>query len=166
MYLLAEYSVFDEVIRSKVFLNAIKIQSMLLIFLGIVILLITNYLYKKNEKLEISRQMFTSAVAHELKTPVAIIQNQCECILEDIAPEKNKKYVKSVYDEATVMNRMIMAFLQYSRLQTMTQIEKEKCNLCDIVNGELQKYEDLIEAAGLVLDVELGADVCVAANKE
>ena len=166
MYLLAEYSVFDEVIRSKVFLNAVKIQSMLLIFLGVVILLITNYLYKKNEKLEISRQMFTSAVAHELKTPVAIIQNQCECILEDIAPEKNKEYVKSVYDEATVMNRMIMAFLQYSRLQTMTQVEKEKCNLCDIVNGELQKYEDLIEAAGLVLDVELGADVCVVANKE
>ena len=166
MYFLAEYSEFEEVLQSEVFRNAIKVQSMLLVFLGVVILLITNYLYKKNEKLEISRQMFTSAVAHELKTPVAIIQNQCECILEDIAPEKNKEYVKSVYDEATVMNRMIMAFLQYSRLQTMTQIEKEKCNLRNIVNGELQKYEDLIEAAGLVLDIELDEEACVVANKE
>lgn len=166
MYFLAEYSEFDEVIRSKVFLNAIKVQSMLLIFLGAAILLVANYLYKKNEKLEVSRQMFTSAVAHELKTPVAIIQNQCECILEDIAPEKNKEYVKSVYDEATVMSRMIMSFLQYSRLQTMTQIEKEESNLCEIVNKELQKYEDLIESAGLVLEVELEDKVNAIVNKE
>lgn len=166
MYLLAEYSEFDEVIRSEVFLNAIKVQSMLLISLGVIILLVANYLYKKNQKLEVSRQMFTSAVAHELKTPVAIIQNQCECILEDIAPKKNKEYVKSVYDEATVMNRMIMAFLQYNRLQTVTQIEREKCNLRDIVENEIQKYEDLIEEAGLVLEVELEDKVNAVVNKE
>lgn len=166
MYFLAEYSEFREIIQSEVFRNAIKVQSMLLIFLGAVILGVVNYLYKKSKKLEVSKQMFTSAVAHELKTPVAIIQNQCECILEDIAPEKNKEYVKSVYDEATVMNRMIMAFLQYSRLQTVTQIEREKCNLRDIVENELQKYEDLIEAAGLVLECELEDEVNAVVNKE
>ena len=166
MYLMAEYSEFDEVIRSEVFLNAIKVQGILLVLLGVVLLTVVNYLYKKNEKLNVSRQMFTSAVAHELKTPVAIIQNQCECILEDIAPEKNKEYVKSVYNEAAAMNKMIMSFLQYNRLQMLSHIEKEKVDLCEMVKSELQKYEDLIEAAGILLETEFTNDIFVKANRE
>ena len=48
----------------------------------------------------------------------------------------------------------------------MTQIEKEESNLCEIVNKELQKYEDLIESAGLVLEVEMEDEVNAVVNKE
>ena len=57
--------------------------------LAIVILILSNKLYNKNKQLENARIAFTSAAAHELKTPLAIISNLSECIIENIAPEKN-----------------------------------------------------------------------------
>ena len=44
------------------------------------------------------QQRFIADLTHEMKTPIAIIQNQCECVLENIAPEKNEEYLKSIYD--------------------------------------------------------------------
>lgn len=166
MYLTAEYSEFGEVIHSSVFVNAVAMQSILFIIIALILLLGINSLYKKNQKLEQSRQMFTSAVAHELKTPIAIIQNQCECVLEDVNPEKNKEYVRSVYDEAVRMNKMILSFLQYNRLQSMTHVEKEKCNFSEIIMAEVQKYEDLIEAAGQILEIDINENVEANVNPE
>ena len=89
MYLAAAYEERKEVIESSVFRNSVITQSLLFLILGSLMLWLMNFLHIKNRKLEESRQMLTSAVAHELKTPLAVIQNQCECILENIAPEKN-----------------------------------------------------------------------------
>ena len=89
--------------------------------------------------------MLTSAVAHELKTPLAVIQNQCECILENVAPEKNMDYTRSVYNETKQMNRLIVSFLQYNRLQKIQHLEKVKCDMREIVQEEIEKYEDLFE---------------------
>ena len=60
---------------------------------GVVFLIFCLKLNKKSEIIENSKRIFISAAAHELKTPLAVIQNQCECIIENVLPEKNEEYM-------------------------------------------------------------------------
>ena len=67
----------------------------------IVFLVLRHYIslyYDKKKRLENAKNTLTSATAHELKTPISIIQNQCECIMENIAPKKNGEYIKSIHN--------------------------------------------------------------------
>ena len=64
MYLAAAYEERVEVIESSVFRGAVVTQSLLFLILGTMLLGLMNYLHIKNRKLEESRQMLTSAVAH------------------------------------------------------------------------------------------------------
>ena len=106
-------------------------SHLFLIFYFIVVITLCKIL-KKAKKLDEAKIAFTSAAAHELKTPLAIIENQCECIMENIAPEKNSEYVKSIYNESLRMNKLVATLLQYNRLASTESIAKERCDLIDI----------------------------------
>ena len=155
IYLTGTYDETEEVIASEVFKNAVILQTIMFMIIGLLLIIAVNYLFLKREKLEEARNVFTSAVAHELKTPIAIIENQCECILEQVAPHKDKEYVRSIYNEASYMDKMVQSFLQYNRLSSLTHIEKKDCDLKELVQKEIEKYEDLFESAYQILDVEL-----------
>lgn len=125
------------------------------VILAIVILVLSNKLYNKNKQLEDARIAFTSAAAHELKTPLAVISNQCECIIENVAPEKNTEYVNSIYAETVRMNRLVKTLLEYNRVTSATEIEKEPCNLSSVAKKELEKYRPMFEEKGIAVSEEL-----------
>lgn len=123
--------------------------------------------FKKAKKLEESKIAFTSAAAHELKTPLAVIENQCECIMENIAPEKNEEYVKSIYSESLRMNKLVATLLQYNRLASAESIKKEKCDLAEIAKAEIEKYRPLADAKNILLETYISkSKVEIYCNKE
>ncbi len=122
--------------------------------------------YEKNKRLENARIAFTSAAAHELKTPLAIIQNQCECVIEDVAPEKNKEYVRSVRDEAVRMNELVNSMLKYNRLSSTVSVEKEKFSLSELVAEEVRKYIPMADQKGIYIECNIQPDVVIKANRE
>ncbi len=145
--------------------------TVMLLFLFLIIYLIVvkvaSKLYDKNQKLNQSLRAFTSAAAHELKTPLSVIQNQCECIIENVAPEKNEDYIKSVYDEAVRMNGIVSSFLQYNRLVNTDKLQKEKCSLREIVLTETEKYKAFADMRGVTINAEISADeITVNCNRD
>lgn len=133
--------------------------TLLFLVLTVVVLIMISKFYDKNKAFEESKNAFISAMTHEMKTPIAIIQNQCECVLENIAPEKNEEYLKSIYDETQKMNKLVTDMLQYNRLVESRNINKEKSNLSDIVNEETEKYKKQFELHGktVVLNIKESA---------
>lgn len=131
-------------------LNSIQFRDQLyithwLLIIAFVIFIVSNKLFDKNKKLNDAKQAFTSAAAHELKTPLTIINNQCECLMKEVAPEKNDEYIETIYRQNNHMTKLVSTLLQYNRLSGLDKIEKTECNLSDIVNSELEKYDALIE---------------------
>ena len=123
--------------------------------------------FKKAKRLEDAKIAFTSAAAHELKTPLAVIENQCECIMENVAPEKNEEYVQSIYSESLRMNKLVATLLQYNRLASAESIQKEKCDLTEIVKAETEKYKPLIDAKNILLEENVpDHSVEISCNKE
>ena len=156
---------FLENITSENFRNSAIEGSFFFVLLGAVILIAVSKLYDKNELIKKSRMAFISAAAHELKTPIAIISNQCELVLENIAPEKNIEYISSVYDEALRMNSLVSTLLQYNKLNSIESISKEYTDIDEIVKTELTKYEPMFIEKNLhiVTDCEKQTIRC---NKE
>lgn len=124
--------------------DIISVSVFFIIFTLILLYIVSKY-YDKAKVLEETKNAFISAMTHEMKTPIAIIQNQCECVLENIAPEKNEEYLKSIYDETEKMNKLVTDMLQYNRIAQSNELNKEKCNLSDIVKEEIGKYKKQFE---------------------
>ena len=113
--------------------------------LGSIVLFAASKYYDKIKVFEETKTAFISAMTHEMKTPIAIIQNQCECVLENVAPEKNEEYLKSIHDEALNMNKLINDMLQYNKIAQGDNIALEKCNLSEIAKEEVEKYKKQFE---------------------
>ncbi len=128
------------------------------------ILFAANRLYNKNQSLNRSRQSFISAAAHELKTPLAVIQNQCECILEGAVDDKKDEYIKSVYDEALRMNDIVTSLLTFNRLSSTDKTEKESCNLTELVKDEVAKYLPFARSAGAEITLDAEKDIYISCN--
>ena len=150
------HSEYYDTLHYTSFTESLLLITILFAFVYIFVVVAASKLHDKNQKLNQSLRAFTSAAAHELKTPLAVIQNQCECVIENVAPEKNEDYIKSVYDEAVRMNGIVTSFLQYNRLVNADKLQKEKCSLREIVLTEIEKYKSFAEMQG----VELNAEVC------
>ena len=165
-FFLAKYNTFYEVITSDMFIVLTQFMSVLFAIVTAIILTVASKLYDRQKSLEQSKRAFISAAAHELKTPLAVIQNQCECVLDNINPEKNGEYVKSVYDEAVRMNSIVMSLLTFNRISDLTDVKKEKCNLSQLVREEIAKYSNFAQTEGVKITEEIDDDVFTHCNKE
>lgn len=164
LYVAVKKNPYTRALTSPYFL----LTEILLLFaftLPTVFLLVFSMKYlKKKEELEKSKRAFISAAAHELKTPLAVIQNQCECILEGVVDEKKDEYIKSVYEEALRMNDIVTSLLTFNRLSSTDKIEKESCNLTALVKEEVNKYLPFARSSGAEIALKTEKDITVSCN--
>ncbi len=74
---------------------------------------------EKEKKIDKMRKDFISAVSHELKTPVALIQGYSEGLMDNIADEDRKNfYCEVIRDEAGRMGGLVNELLELSRLES------------------------------------------------
>jgi signal transduction histidine kinase len=69
-------------------------------------------------KYEENRKMLISSISHDLKTPVTSIKGYVEGIVDGIAntPEKNEKYLKTIYQKSQKVDQIIDDLLLYAKL--------------------------------------------------
>ncbi len=112
-----------------------------------------------------------SNIAHDLKTPITAIKGYVEGIHDGVAssPEKLDKYIRTIYNKANDMDRLIDELTFYSKIDTnKIPYTFTKINVA-------QYFKDCIEEVGLDMEargIELGyfnyvdEDVVVIADAE
>ena len=74
------------------------------------------------EKIKYDKQNkeLISNISHDLKTPVTTIKGYAEGILDGVAdtPEKTERYVRTIYNKAMDMDRLINELTLYSKIDT------------------------------------------------
>ena len=112
-----------------------------------------------------------SNIAHDLKTPITAIKGYVEGIQDGVAssPEKLNKYIRTIYNKANDMDRLIDELTFYSKIDT----NKIPYNFSKINVAEY--FGDCVEEVGLDMEtrgIELGyfnyvdEDVVVIADAE
>lgn len=160
-----KHNLFCDTMRNSLFfVNAVN-QSLLFLAVGAVMFVALNKWYDKNEQLNNARQAFTSAAAHELKTPITVINNQCECLMENVNPDKREEYVSEIYRQNRHMSALVGSLLQYNRID-FAELDKTKFAFKDVCVAELSKYEALIESKNISVNTsKLSGDFIFADKK-
>ena len=166
MYFAFRYNSYLVTFFSTDYQDMLIILAFLFAIAGIIFYIMCMRVIAKSERLDEARNTFISGASHELKTPLAVIQNQCECIMENIAPEKNEEYIKSIYDEALRMNGIVSSLLSYSRISQLTSVDKERCNLSELLREEIANYSTFAENNGVTITADIDDDIYAECNAQ
>ena len=120
-----------------------------------------NELAESAERQEALRRSFAADVAHELRTPLAILRSQLEAVQDgvlDLSPE----LVGSLHEETLRLGRLV------ADLETLTSaeavafsLERTRVDLADVVRSVTVGLQPRLADAGLTLDTRLAfAPVC------
>ena len=100
---------------------------------------------RQNEK---KSKELVSNISHDLKTPITSIKGYVEGIMDGVAdtPEKMDKYIKTIYNKANDMDRLI------NELTTYSGIDSNKIPYHFHIIDISDYFEDCIEEVGLDLE--------------
>lgn len=125
------------------------------------------------EKVQYDRESkeLISNIAHDLKTPITAIKGYAEGIMDGVAssPERLDKYIRTIYNKANDMDRLIDELTFYSKIDTnRIPYTFSRINVA-------QYFKDCVEEVGLDMEakgIELGyfnyvdEDVMIIADAE
>ena len=104
-------------------------------------------------KSEILKTDFISNVSHELKTPLAIIQNYATLLQkENLDDETRKKHAKTLQNASRRLSDLITNILKLNKLENQElKPDIQKFNLTEALAETVLQYEELIETKRLEL---------------
>ncbi|MBO5030802.1 MAG: HAMP domain-containing histidine kinase [Lachnospiraceae bacterium] len=122
----------------------------------------------QNEK---KSKELVSNISHDLKTPITSIKGYVEGIMDGVAdtPEKMDKYIKTIYNKANDMDKLI------NELTTYSGIDSNKIPYHFHILNVSDYFSDCVEEVGLDLESKnihlnftnlVPADTCVVADPE
>ncbi|MFJ8236154.1 ATP-binding protein [Ureibacillus sp. NPDC094379] len=81
----------------------------------------------KEYEVDVMKSEFVSTVSHELRTPLASVLGFTELMLtKELKPERQKKYLTTIYQEASRLTSLINDFLDVQRMESGKQTYNKK----------------------------------------
>lgn len=127
-----------------------------------------NEMAKELSSVETLRTDFIANVSHELKTPLAVIQNYGTMLqADDLSDEKRIEYSKAITLQTRKLSALMTNILKLNRLENQ-QIypEKEKYNLTEQLCQSLLMFESNWEQKELEIETDLDEDVMIYQDEE
>ncbi|MBE6940163.1 MAG: HAMP domain-containing histidine kinase [Ruminococcaceae bacterium] len=111
---------------------------------------------------ERNRRQMTSHIAHELKTPLAVIHSYAEGLQEHIAEGKREKYLQVILSEAERTDAMVLELLDLSRLEAgKVKLAREEFSLPRLTRSIFEKLERPMQEKQLQLQLQLPEECTV-----
>ena len=117
---------------------------------------------------ETLRTDFIANVSHEMKTPLAVIQNYGTLLQSpDLSDEKRIEYAKGVTDASRRLAEMITNILKLNRLENQQIFAQTAVfNLSEQICESLLQFENVWENAEIEIDTDIAEDIKINADAE
>jgi two-component system, OmpR family, phosphate regulon sensor histidine kinase PhoR len=108
-------------------------------------------------RLETIRRDFVANVSHELKTPLTVVGGYAETLLDDgIPPEQRRRFVETIRDNATRMQRIVDELLDLSRIESGGWRPKlATVDVAGVVSDVFMALQPTAAAKGLTLTADI-----------
>lgn len=126
-----------------------------------------NKMAEELSGIETLRTDFISSVSHELKTPLAVMQNYATMLqAPDLPEEKRVEYARSIAEGSRRLSELITNILRLNKLENQTIFpDAARYNLGEQLRECILAVEDLWETKSLELEIDID-DVMVEADAE
>ena len=127
-----------------------------------------NAMTEELSGIETLRTDFISNVSHEMKTPLAVMQNYGTLLQSpELSDEKRIEYAKGVTDASRRLADMMTNILKLNRLENQTIFpQKTVFDLGEQLCESLLQYESIWEKSDIEIETEIEDDVKVEADAE
>lgn len=124
-----------------------------------------NILSKELSKNEVLRTDFVSNVSHEIKTPLAVIQNYAKALQNNNLPEeKRQEYLNGLVIQTQKLSELITNILKLNKLENQQIVpEIEEFDLSELVRMCTLGFESLLEKKELELKCDID-DVSITSS--
>lgn len=106
---------------------------------------------EERDTIEQSRKEMIAGVAHDLRTPLTSVKGYVEGLRDGIAstPEKQERYLQTIYSSTLDMERLLDELLTTSRLELgQIELERESININDFMRDCAEDLSVQMEKAG------------------
>lgn len=110
---------------------------------------------EENLKNDTESKELISNISHDLKTPITAIKGYVEGIMDGVAdtPEKMDKYIKTIYNKANDMDRLIGELTVYSKIDTnRIPYHFVKLNVADYFDDCIEEISTELDNSGFKLN--------------
>ena len=110
-----------------------------------------NEMASKLEQAEILRQNLLADVAHELRTPLSVIQGNLQAILDDVY-ELEKTEIAQLYDQTRQLSRLVDDLHQLAQAEAgQLQLQMAEVDMTHLLADVTEVYAPIATAAGIEL---------------
>ncbi len=122
---------------------------------------------QRANQLENQRSVFFSAAAHELKTPLSIVDGQLNGMIDQVGVyEDRDTYLRKSLANVRRMEKTVRDILAISRLQAGIAVSEEKISISKVINELMDTYEELYDERSIVPEVSVEEGLYVQGNYE
>lgn len=126
---------------------------------GVKMALVFHRIYDSQMALEEMRRDFTNAMAHELKTPLGIIRNFAENLMERNMEDKREYYLAQIIGQTEEMDRLVMKMIEISKLDSQELVlKREKVSFSELAREQLARFEPVIKERKLLTQFEVNGE--------
>lgn len=101
------------------------------------------------------RKTLMNSMAHDLKTPLAVMSGYAQNLKENVQTDKREHYAGAIEENVEYMNSLIADILALSRMEeNMLHPHKEKVDLCEMMREIASQYDISLQEKNLTFSPE------------
>lgn len=110
--------------------------------------------YRSAYDMEQYRRTTSNAMAHDLKSPLAVISLYAENLKAGTNPEKNQYYMDGILEEVRQMNSQVASILDMAKAENVdTKLKKTEVNMAGIVDTVAEIYKEKISDKNVQIEI-------------
>ncbi len=114
-----------------------------------------NLMAESLEAAEKWKQRIIADSAHELRTPVSLIQGHLEMMLEGVYP-MDREGIQTIFDETLLLTSLISELQELSSTEAgNTSLEMEKISLEDLIKSVINNFKAKMDEKNINLDINV-----------
>ena len=112
-----------------------------------------------------SLKNFTENASHEIQTPLAIIKNKIELLLQSENLDKTQiQSIQILNDAASKLSRLNQSLLLLAKIENRQFESTEKVNFSKIINQSIENFEELASIKKISIEKNIAEDVFIKVN--